>query len=366
MIGNGNNRINNINDIINRRSQQYQDINDLGGNPVPKPKFYQNALNMNKIIQSGNNSMNKQNIRMNRNMNINVNKNNMNNMNILNIININKNNMNKMNILNKMNINKNNKSNNKVRYIHNMTIQNNNINKALMVLRNEFKKKDDRIKALELKVAELENKINMITNSGNYYQLSENNNNNNSNIINLTRKFTSAEKYADKINSNYIKRESLNKTPEVNYARENNPFRYKDDNQNMNNNNYYNQIKSANQYKIKQNNNDNNNEFIMENKNNNINNLNDARIEGSTYTGNSGSLQRHSKNDVKIFLKEVKSKVDPPIFKEFIQNIKLLTNAKDKKSDVDKNTVIEKVRLLFGEQFKDLFIKFESIIGITN
>ena len=36
------------------------------------------------------------------------------------------------------------------------------------------------------------------------------------------------------------------------------------------------------------------------------------------------------------------------------------------KNGVDKKSVIEKVRLLFGEQFKDLFIKFESILGFTN
>ena len=46
-------------------------------------------------------------------------------------------------------------------------------------------------------------------------------------------------------------------------------------------------------------------------------------------------------------------------------NIKLLTNSKNK-NGVDKKNVIEKVRLLFGEQFKDLFIKFESILGFTN
>ena len=280
-------------------------------------------------------------------------------------MNININNMNNINVLNNMKINKNNMNNNKMRFIHNnMTIQNNNINKALMVLVNEFKKKDAKIKALELKVAELENTINMITNPGNY-QLSEDNikNNNKSYIINLNIKkigknFTFAQKYSDEINSNIIKRDSLNKTPDINYGRESNLFRI----------NLYNQTNSTNQYKLKHNNNDN--EFIMENKNINNNILKEAQKEESTYTGNSGSFQRHSKFEVKIFLKEVKSRVDPPIFKEFIQNIKLLTkvnnNSKDKNNNVDKNIVIEKVRLLFGEKFKDLFIKFESIIGITN
>ena len=61
-----------------------------------------------------------------------------------------------------------------------------NINRALLVIRNEFRKKDDKIKKLELKVAELENQINMITKTNNFQ--SNNANNNNSNIINLTQK----------------------------------------------------------------------------------------------------------------------------------------------------------------------------------
>ena len=114
------------------------------------------------------------------------------------------------------------------------------------------------------------------------------------------------------------------------------------------------------QYKIKAN---NDNEFITANKTNN--NINDAAADGSVFTGNSSNFQKHSKNEVKLYLKEVKSRVDPIIFKEFIQNIKLLTSSKEK-NGVERSTVIEKVRILFGEQFKDLFIKFESILGFTN
>ena len=91
----------------------------------------------------------------------------------------------------------------------------------------------------------------------------------------------------------------------------------------------------------------------------------DNARENSIITGNSSNFQGHSKNEVKLYLKEVKSKVDPIIFKEFIQNIKLLTNSKEK-NGVDKKSVVEKVKMLFGEQFKDLYIKFESIIGINN
>ena len=340
MIGNGNNRMNNI---INRRQMPYQEINELENIDDQKQKYYPNTNN--NYIQnnlSSNNSMNKQNIRIN--MNINNNQNNMNNINNMNI-------NNKKNIVNS----------NQNRNINHL-IQNNNINKALMVIRNEFRKKDDRIKSLELKVAELEKKINILTKSGNITSNTINNNNPNSNFINITQKkvgknFTFAEKYSDAINPSYNRRDNnLNKTPEGNFKKGNNPFR-NENNQNMNNN-FYTQTKSANQYKIKSN---NENGFMMQNKNNNIN---DAQIDGSIFTGNSSNFQRHSKNEVKLYLKEVKSKVDPIIFKEFILNIKLLT--KKEKNDDEKSKVIEKVRILFGEQFKDLFIKFESILGFNN
>ena len=346
MLGNGNNRKNNI---INRRQMPYQEINELEKMNTPEPKYYSNANN--NLIQNNmnNNSMNKQNIRRNMNINNNQIKNNMINVNNMNI------NNRKMNI----NINQN----------HNINhlIQNNNINKALMVLRNEFRKKDDRIKSLELKVAELENKINILTKSGNFGSNININNNPNSNFINITQKkvgknFTFAEKYSGDVNPVYNRRDSnLNKTPEVNFNRGNNPFR-NEDNQNMNNK-FYNQTKSANQYKIKAN---NESGFMIQNKNNNLNaNINDAQIDGSIFTGNSSNFQRHSKNEVKIYLKEVKSKVDPIIFKEFIHNIKLLTK-KENNNNIEKSKVIERVRILFGEQFKDLFIKFESILGFTN
>ena len=336
MIGNGNNR---INKALNRIPQQYQEINEFDKMNTPKTRYYQNSYNiMNKNNLTSNNSMNKQNVRLN----MNINKNNMNSINSINNINTSNNNM----------INTNNQNHN----ISNNQIQTNNINKALMVIKNEFKKKDDRIKALELKIIELEKKINIITKS-------QNNNAQNLNIINLTQKkigknFTFAEKYSDEINAAYTNNTNLNKTPETNFIRGNNPFKNKEVIKNENNN-FFAQTKSANQYKIKSN---NDNDSISANKNNN---LNDAMGEGSAFTGNSNSYQRQSKNEVKLYLKEVKSKVDPIIFKEFIQNIKLLTNSKEK-NGVDKNSVIEKVRILFGEQFKDLFIKFQSILGFNN
>ena len=176
---------------------------------------------------------------------------------------------------------------------------------------------------------------------------------------NIGKNFTFSDKYSEEINPLYNKRDStLNKISDGNFNIGNNPFRNRDDNTNINNN-YYMHTKSSNHYKIKTNN--GNNGFNLSNKNVLTNETN----EGSIFTGNSSSFQKHSKNEVKLYLKEVKSKVDPIIFKDFIQNIKLLTNSKDKNS-VDRKSVIEKVRILFGEQFKDLFFKFQSILGFNN
>ena len=173
----------------------------------------------------------------------------------------------------------------------------------------------------------------------------------------MGKNFTFAEKYSDEINPTYNQRDNnLNQTPDMKIIKRKNP--YNNDNQELNKN-ISTQTKSANQYKIKTN---NDNDSISANKNNSLNN---AMGDGSVFTGNSSSYQRHSKSEVKLFLQQVKSKVDPIIFKEFIKNIKLLTNSKEK-NGVNKNSVIERVRILFGEQFKDLFIKFQSILGFNN
>ena len=78
-----------------------------------------------------------------------------------------------------------------------------------------------------------------------------------------------------------------------------------------------------------------------------------------TNSGNKDSAQ--SRNEVKNYLKEVKDIVDPKLFKECIKNIKLLTN---KTANVNKKAIIENVRNLFGEQYIDLYMKFETILGV--
>ena len=341
MIGSGNTRTN----VINRKpQQQYLKIDDDKIN-TPKQKYYQNAYNnLNTNNLTGNNSMNKQNNRINMGINNNIINSNMNNI------------------------------NNNINHSNNNLNQNNNINKALMIIRAEFKKKDDKIRELELKVAELEKKINSITKTGNFQSNNNNqalNNNYMNSISNMNsqkkfgKNFTFSENYSEEINPAFNKRDSnLNKTPDMNYNNRVNPFRNTDDSNNTNKNNFYNQTKSANQYKIMQNN-DNDNDYTLEKKGSKQTNYGDNARENSIITGNSSNFQGHSKMEVKSYLKEVKSRVNQVIFKEFIKNIKLLTNSKDK-NGVDKKSVVDKVRILFGEEYKDLYIKFESIIGINN
>ena len=78
-----------------------------------------------------------------------------------------------------------------------------------------------------------------------------------------------------------------------------------------------------------------------------------------TYNG----IYGHSKQDVKQFLKEVKEKIEPKKFKEFIRNIKLLT-AKNRNS-INRATIIESVQNIFGIEHLDLFLKFEKIVGVS-
>ena len=332
MFPNGNKKYNS--QMARRQQQQYQENDNFEEiASTPKQKIYQNAYNNMNSITS--NSLKNQNNRININSNIKMNRNNNN---------MNNNNLNRAisNNINNNNLNRgisNNRPNN------NSDVNNNNINKAIIILKNEFKKKDDKIKLLELKVEELERKINMIMNSklNAPHQNNNNMNDNNNNIkVPFSKNFTFAE-----INSGEIS-----------------PFQNNNENNKINagidglkvenNNNVYSQNISSNQFQIK------NNQYNL-NKNNN---LTQGIKENSILTGNSGSSRNHSKNEVKLYLKEVKEKVEPFIFKEFIKNIKLLTSSKEMKGAVDRQKVVENVKLLFGEQYKELFIKFEAIIGI--
>lgn len=70
-----------------------------------------------------------------------------------------------------------------------------------------------------------------------------------------------------------------------------------------------------------------------------------------------------TKIEIKQFLKEVKEKVPSNIFRQFIYYVKLLTD-KTKNSSVDKNGIIEKIKILFGIEYIDLFQKFQTFVTI--
>ena len=96
-------------------------------------------------------------------------------------------------------------------------------------------------------------------------------------------------------------------------------------------------------------------------------------LENSLYTsGKNGSKSNSfhmsddnntitSKNDVKNYLKEVKSKLEPERFKKFITQIKALTKNKNNK---EKNLIILQIKNLLID--KNLIYKFENIMKVNN
>ena len=335
MIGNTNPLVNN--NIINRRPQIPQDY--MGNNS-------------NNRLNNMNNNIKNTNARIGLKMNLNKTNNikNNNNVSTNNYINRNNNQIN--------NINRNVSSNNN-------TNSDNMINKALSIIRTEFRKKDEKIKSLELKVTELENQLKLLTrnnavNNNDYSNHIANNNyvvnsnNYNDQQKKIGKNFTFSEKYSEEIN--YIREgheDGNNNINRISKMRENN--------YNTNNNtreiNYQNN--SNNQYNINRIN-ENNYMSNQPKKGEPLNN--EAQRENSIKTWNSGNYHGWSKLDVKLYLKEVKSKLDPMAFKEFIKSIKLLTSTKGE-GNINKTSIVEKVRNLLGERYDDLFIKFKNIIG---
>ena len=222
--------------------------------------------------------------------------------------------------------------------------ENDGLGKALLIIRRELKRKDDKIIELEKKVKELTNKLNLLTNN------KDTNYNNNSNITpfkNSKNEYNTEEEdykigrdirpgghsmgYVGGINNIInLRKNNIRNNNYIRSVSQNNP-NYNSDNENM--------VKRYGGY-------------------DNLSHSNDNSV--LTYNG----VQSSSKKEVKNYLKEVKSKIEPKKFKEFIRNIKLLT-AKNN-SALNKDIIVESVRLLFGEEHKDLFIRFETIIGVGN
>ena len=350
MINNNlNPRLNN--NIINRHSQMH-------------PEFkMSNPNNINNNFQNTNTRI-ALNLNLNKNNNNNI-KNNINpNNNIMNMKNMPKNlNTNNANYMN-ANINPNNNKN-----------STNTVIRALNMIRGEFRKKDEKIRTLQLKVADLEAKIKLIKNNEMNINYNDNinvtnkiftnnymNNNNNVEQKKLGKNFTFSEKYSgEEMNfnnnlqnqNNYLNNRS-NKIQEINYNIKNNNYLINKEGNNIgmnyqnNSNNKY-QVIDKNQQDSKP----------LQQKYSDV--INDGQRENSIKTY-SGSYNGWTKVDVKLYLKEAKSKLNPDDFKEFIRSIKLLTKSKGE-GNIDRKEVVEKVMNLLGENNYDLFIKFKSIIG---
>jgi len=289
---------------------QYK-MNNYSGNQTKKIQYPQNQL-LNNIHKQPNNSLKKN---MTPNMNLN-NRNNMNNM------------------------------------AQNRNINNGNdeLGRAILVIRQEYKKKDDRIRELERKVIELTNKLNsLLGNKANEISSTEANDENN-NMAGTIRPFTanmSDKNYgANQIRDNRIGRDIRGYS--IGYINT--------DNKNNQRSNSYMQSISHNNINY-----NSDSEKRINQKFPGYDNLSHSN-DHSLLTYNGGGSQTSSKADVKNYLKEVKSRIEPRKFKEFIRNIKLLT-AKNK-TTFNREIIVESIRKIFGEENNDLFIKFENIIGV--
>lgn len=219
------------------------------------------------------------------------------------------------------------------------------VGKAFLMIRSELKRRDDRILELEKKVAELTRKINILTNRN-----INNNNNNNNNFSSAINPFGKVSK--DELNEDED-RNLINKIGRDMHQGGSN-FGYFNMNGNQRSNSY---VRSISQNTPNYNS-DSDNIVKRFQKFDNLSHSNEGSV--LTYNG----VNYNSKLEVKNYLRVVKNKLEPQKFKEFIRNIKLLTTKNS--STLNRNIIVENVRIIFGEEYKDLFVKFKRIIGIRN
>ena len=243
-----------------------------------------------------------------------------------------------------------NTNNNNLNQNRNSNYRNNEsseLSHAFLIIQNELRKKNNKINELERKVRELTIKLNSLRNNNNFnpknspmmtpYKEEPNNlygNNNIEDNININEKYNNLNNINNlgfrNQGSNIINMEPNNIR---NYSQKKSSFKTSNLNYNSDNENI---VKRYHGY-------------------DNLSHSNDNSV--LTYNG----VHTNSKKDVKDYLKEVKAKIEPKKFKEFIRNIKLLTS----KSGItpNKEDIIENMRNLFGNEHLDLFLRFEKIIG---
>ena len=230
--------------------------------------------------------------------------------------------------------------------MNNIMNNNDELGKALLIIRRECKKKDDKIRELEKKVNELTNKLKLLlkNNDNNYL-------NNDFENVEEVKPFPLAQDM-----NNFESND--NKDGEIINRIGNNirgySFGYSNNKNNQRSNSYMQKVKdNAINY-------NSDTEKVPNHRFPGYDNMSHSN-DHSILTYNGGGSQVSSKAEVKSYLKEVKSKIEPHKFKEFIRNIKLLT-AKNN-TTFNKDIIVESVRKIFGETNKDLFIKFQYIIG---
>jgi hypothetical protein len=220
---------------------------------------------------------------------------------------------------------------------NNNSIEPDELSKAILMIRRELKKKDDRILELEKKVQELTKKLNLLIN-----------NKSDNNLYNISSttpyKNPQKEEYDLGEDMNYkIKGQLPTGGYNMGYSGMKNLAGFGNNN-----------IRLVSQ-NIPNYNSDNENVIKRHPGYDNLSHSNDNSL--LTYNG----IHSNSKKEVKQYLKEVKSKIEPKKFKEFIRNIKLLT-AKNNEA-LNREIIMENVKIIFGEEHKDLYVRFETIIG---
>ena len=102
--------------------------------------------------------------------------------------------------------------------------------------------------------------------------------------------------------------------------------------------------------------------------NNNNNSINNSFLVSGSNCSSKDNTQW--KNEVKKYLNDVKEKVEPELFREFIKYIKVMTSKNNNNnnsrnnsnSKSNKKEIVNKVKELFGEKYIDLYHQFEVIV----